>query len=65
MLGIEDSRRGPWAEGEPARYDQGAPPQPPAVIAGSLSKNKSPVPATQDPSPVAASRDGLVCFLSF
>lgn len=64
MLGIEDSRRGLWTEAEPTRYDQGAPPQPPAVTAGSLAKNKSPVPATHDPSPAAASRDGLVCFLS-
>lgn len=64
MIGIEDSRKGLWAEAEPNRYDQVAPPQPPAVTAGSLSKNKSPVPLTHDPSPVAASRDGLVCFLS-
>jgi casein kinase 1 len=65
QAGFDDSRKGLWAESEPNRYEQVAPPQPPAVTAGSLSKNKSPVPVTHDPSPVAASRDGLLSSSTF
>ncbi|KAJ1687848.1 hypothetical protein LUZ63_019238 [Rhynchospora breviuscula] len=65
QAGMEDSRKGPWAEAEPNRYDQVAPPQPAAVTAGSLSKNKSAVPGTHDPSPVPASRDGLLSSSNF
>ncbi|KAJ4821000.1 casein kinase I [Rhynchospora pubera] len=65
QAGMEDSRKGPWAEAEPNRYNQVAPPQPAAVTAGSLSKNKSPVPGTHDPSPAPVSRDGLLSSSNF